>query len=216
MNLWYGHFIGNFKSPTCPDVPGGKEFFFASTIGLYRHSVAVDLIYRDLTVFCFPSLWRPLCAWEKKIVLQPKSRYVPRNMLMKFFFWNSTPQWAKTAENQRRVKITADATVRKMFILNSFFWDVNQKWLWIPILSSFYQGVQPQLAVILIGATSMKFQLWDWSSLENLVWTAHKVIFRTVWTWGKLNWVIWVFKNLKSNHFWRFYASKTMFEQVGY
>ena len=25
MKLWYDHFIGNFKSPTCPDVPGGKE-----------------------------------------------------------------------------------------------------------------------------------------------------------------------------------------------
>ena len=121
MNLWYGHFIGNFKSPTCPDVPGGKEIFFASTIGLYQHSVAVDLIYRDLTVFCFPSLWRPLCAWEKKIVLQPKSRYVPRNMLMKFFFWNSTPQWAKTAENQPRVKITADAPADFLLILNTFF-----------------------------------------------------------------------------------------------
>ncbi len=92
MNLWYGHFIGNFKSPTCPDVPGGKETLFASTIGLYRHSVAVDLIYRDLTVFCFPSLWRPLCAWEKKIVLQTKSRYVPRNMRWNFFLkFHPTP-----------------------------------------------------------------------------------------------------------------------------
>ena len=216
MNLWYGHFIGNFKSPTCPDVPGGKEFFFASTIGLYQHSVAVDLIYRDLTVFCFPSFWRPLCAWEKKIVLQPKSRYVPRNMLMKFIFWNSTPHWAETAENWPRVKITADATVVRLPVLKYLPLIVGQKYLFLHILSDFWGGVQPQLAVILIGATSMKFQLWDWSSLENLVWTAHKVIFRTVWTWEKLNWVIWVFKNLKSNHFSRFYAPKTMLEQVGY
>ena len=172
MNLWYGHFIGNFKSPTCPDVPGGKEKIFASTLQLCRGIVAVDLIYRDLTVFCFPSLWRPLCAWEKKIVLQPKSRYVTRNMLMKFFFWNSTPHQAETAENQPRVKITADAPADFLPILNTFFLDVGQKWLWIPILSSFYHGVQSQLAVILIGATFMKFQLWDWSSLDMLVWTA--------------------------------------------
>ena len=216
MNLRYGHFIGNFKSPTCPDVTGGKENKFASTIGLYQHSVAVDLIYRDLTVFCFPSLWRPLCAWEKKIVLQPKSRHVPRNLLMKIYFWNSTAQWAETAKNWPRVKITAGAPVHKMFILKHFPLIVGQKWLSIPILSIFWGGVQPQQAVILVGATFMKFQLWDWSSLENLVWTAHKIIFRTVWTWGKLNWVIWVFKNLKSNHFWRFYALKTMLEQGGY
>ena len=25
MILWYGYFIGDFKSPTCPDVPGGKD-----------------------------------------------------------------------------------------------------------------------------------------------------------------------------------------------
>ena len=39
--LWYGQFIGDFKSPTCPDVPGGKEKTFASTIGLCWHSVKV-------------------------------------------------------------------------------------------------------------------------------------------------------------------------------
>ena len=127
MNLWYGHFIGNFKSPTCPDVPGGKEIFFASTIGLYRHSVAVDLIYRDLTVFCFPSLWRPLCAWEKKIVLQPKSRYVPRNMLMKFFFWNSTAHWAETAKNQPRVKSTAAAETIPAPLIKLFFFGCRAK-----------------------------------------------------------------------------------------
>ena len=216
MILWYGDFIGDFKSPTCPDVPGGKEKKIASTIGLCRHVVAFDVIWRDLTVFCFPSLWSALCAWEKKFVLESLTRHVPRNMLMKKKTWNSTPQWARTAENQPRVKITADHIVHLPPILNTFLWDVGQKWLSIPILSNIWGGVRPRLAVILITAHFMKFQLWDCSSLENLVWTGLWVIFRTVWTWGTLNLVIWVFKNLKSDHFWRFYALKTMLEQCGY
>ena len=32
----------------------------------FWQSVAFDLIWRDLTVFCFPSVWNLLCAWEKK------------------------------------------------------------------------------------------------------------------------------------------------------
>ena len=43
------------------------------------------------------------------------------------FFLNSTPQWSKTAENQPRVKITAEATVRKMFILNTFLGGCRPK-----------------------------------------------------------------------------------------
>jgi hypothetical protein len=44
MILRYGHFIEDFKSPICPDIPGGKEIFFVFTIGLCQHSVAFDLI----------------------------------------------------------------------------------------------------------------------------------------------------------------------------
>ena len=47
MKLWYGHFIGNFKSPTCPDVPGGKEKIFATTLLLCRGIVAFDLIWPE-------------------------------------------------------------------------------------------------------------------------------------------------------------------------
>ena len=67
MKLWHGHFIGNFKSPTCPDVPGGKEKNFTTTLQSCRGIVAFDLIWPELAVFCFPSLWSPLCAWGKNL-----------------------------------------------------------------------------------------------------------------------------------------------------
>jgi hypothetical protein len=108
MNLWYGYFIGNFKSPTCPDVPGGKEIFFASTIRLYQHSVAVDQIYRDLTVFCFPSLWRPLCAWEKKNCFTTKVQVCSKEHADEIFFLKFHPtlgrnSW-KLAEGQNHCR----------------------------------------------------------------------------------------------------------------
>ena len=99
MILWYSHFIDDFKSPTCPDVPGGKRKIFASNIGLYRHSVAFDLIWLDLTVLCFLSLWSPMCAWKKKcfvIIDQTCSKEHADD----FFFLNSPAHWAETAENQ--------------------------------------------------------------------------------------------------------------------
>ena len=100
-------------------------------------------------------------------------------------FWISTPHWAGTADFWPRVKITANAAVVRLPVLNTFFLDVGQKWLWMHIISDFWGGVQPQNAVILITPKFMKFQLRDCSSLENLGWTALEVIFRTVWTWGK-------------------------------
>ena len=101
------------------------------------------------------------------------------------FFLNFDPQCAVTADFWPRVKITANAAVVRLPVLNTFFLDVGQKWLWMHIISDFWGGVQPQNAVILITPKFMKIQLRDWSSLENLVWTALEVIFRTVWTWGK-------------------------------
>ena len=87
------------------------------------------------------------------------------------------------AEGQ--LKITAGTIVLLPPILNTFLLDVGQKWLWMHLLSDFWGGVQPQYTVILITAHFMKIQFWDWSHLENLVWTALEVTFRTVWTWGK-------------------------------
>ena len=56
MKLWYGHFIGNFKSPTCPDVPSGKDKIFSTTLLPCRGIVAFDLIWPEKAVFSFPSL----------------------------------------------------------------------------------------------------------------------------------------------------------------
>ena len=65
MKLWYGHFIGNFKSPTFPDVPSGKEKKNSTTLLPCRGIVAFDLIWPEIAVFCLPGLWSPLCAWGK-------------------------------------------------------------------------------------------------------------------------------------------------------
>ena len=146
------------------------------------------------------------CVHGEKILIR---KHLPGMFQGKFgwkvFFWNSTPQWAEIAKNWPRVKITADDIVHFPPIEKWFALIVGQKWWWIHILSNLWGGVQPRLAVILVSITFVKFPLWDPSSLDIWVWTALEVLFRTVWTWGTLNLVIWVFKNLKSDHFWRFY-----------
>ena len=96
--------------------------------------------------------------------------------------------WSETAEIWPWVKITADATVRLLPLLNTFFLNVGHKWLLIPILSNFYQGVQPQLAVILITPTFIKFQVWDLSNLDMLVWTALGAWNLTLECTKNLNW----------------------------
>ena len=86
MKLWHGHFIGNFKSPTCPDVPGGKEKNFTTTLQSCRGIVAFDLIWPELAVFCFPSLWSPLCAWGKKLFYNHWPGMFPGTCWTKIFF----------------------------------------------------------------------------------------------------------------------------------
>ena len=55
--------------------PGPQKVQFGEIAGypevvqLCRGIVAFDLIWPELAVFCFPSLWSPLCAWGKKFVL---------------------------------------------------------------------------------------------------------------------------------------------------
>ncbi len=127
MILRYGYLIGDFKCPTCLDVPGGKEKNFASTIGLYRHSVAVDLIYRDLTVFCFPSLWRPLCAWEKKNCFTTKVQVCSKEHADEIFFLKFHPtvgqnSW-KPAEGQNHCRRHCAQDVH----FKHFFWGCRPK-----------------------------------------------------------------------------------------
>ena len=65
MNSRYVHFIGDSNSPTCPEVPGGKVKNFVPTIGLCRHIVGFDLIWRDLTVFLLSVTLEPtVCMGE--------------------------------------------------------------------------------------------------------------------------------------------------------
>ena len=131
------------------------------------------------------------------------------NFFLKFYPTVGRNSW-KPAEGQNPLSALFGNLLP---LLNNFCLDVGQKWLWMHILSNLWEGVQPRLAVILVRVTSVKFQLWDCSSLDIRIWTALEVTFRTVWTWRNVNWVIWVFKNLKSDHFWRFYDLKTKLEQ---
>ena len=64
MKLWYGHFIGNFKSPTCPDVPGGKAKIFSTPLQLCRGVVAFDLIWDSCFLLSGP-VEPAVCMGEK-------------------------------------------------------------------------------------------------------------------------------------------------------
>ena len=84
---------------------------YLSTIGMCRQSKS-NLEGAGATAlpnyFWHHYLWQSVAFdlhWRKNIVLW--SRHVPRNMLMTFFFWNSTAH--KTAETWPRNKSTAAA-----------------------------------------------------------------------------------------------------------
>ena len=66
MKLWYGHFIGNFKSPTCPDVPGGKEknFYYHPTVVPGHCSFWPDLTWVSCFLL-FVTVEPTVCMGEK-------------------------------------------------------------------------------------------------------------------------------------------------------
>ena len=143
MKLWYGHFIGNFKSPTCPDVPGGKAKIFFTPLQLCW---GVCSFWPDLTwdnCFLLSGPVEPaVCMGEKNcfiIIDQACSRATAEQI----FFWNSTPHWAGIADFWPRVKITVGTIVQLPPILNTFLLDVGQKWLWMHLLSDFWGGFSP-------------------------------------------------------------------------
>ena len=76
MKLWYGHFIGNFKSPTCPDLRGGKEKIFETTLQLWHCSFSPDLTWFDCFLLSV-TLEPTVCMGLKKcfsIIYQACSR----------------------------------------------------------------------------------------------------------------------------------------------
>ena len=106
---------------TCPDIPGSKEIFFASPIGLYRHSVAFNLILKDLIYFFFCHSGAHCVHGRKKMLWN--NQHVPRYMLIKNLFeipLHTVPKQLKTGpgSNLGQGSLNSIACHFKLFSFN--------------------------------------------------------------------------------------------------
>ena len=174
MKLLYGHFIGKFKSPTCPDVPGGKEKILRppyNCAGALWLLTWFDLIWQ---FFACRACGAHCVHGRKNLFYNHWPGMFPGNCWSIFFF---TPHWAETADFWPRVKITADATVDFLPTLNTFLLNVDQKKLLSPYSCASWLLAEGQNHCWHNCTTSPNFKHFSFGCRPKMIMDAHSIRF---------------------------------------